>query len=614
MSAEDSPSPLGAPPGAAPRGIVTHVRSSLVLSSVQSIRARSLFDVYVRKLTPEDRGAILESASSDWLTMKLARAHYEACDALGLTLAEQIAIGGEVGDKVQKSFIGLLLRAARSAGATPWIVLGHMDRIWTRVFNGGGGAVVTKLGPKEATVRFVGLPIIDVPYLRNAFRGAFVAATAPFCEKSYVQELPAKRVPGGVRVPALLGLADAPNGQRRAAPLRQRPLLPIFLIVLVDIMGFTLVIPLLAIYAETYGASPFVATSLVSTYAACQLVSGPLLGRASDRVGRKPMLLVSQLGTLAGFLLLARKASALWVIFAARALDGATAGNLSLAQAYISDHTPPEKRASSFALIGIAFGIGFFLGPSMTGLLTPYGLAAPIYAAAGLSLHQRAVRRCSCCPGDDPRQACSSAPRPFRLFARPASLSGPNGPVLLGLLAQFFCFSVAFSTYMSGFALFSERRFLLARAPLRSARDRPGLRLRRVPRDHHPGRALPPPVEALRRVAAHAPRLLRHGASAPRSSERRARSRRPGHRGDPVAVRQLDDPADPDQLHHPERRSQRARRGARLPAVAPGDRADRLPPRCRRAHRSRLALGVGRPSAGWPRAPVSSSPAGARTR
>ena len=142
----------------------------------------------------------------------------------------------------------------------------------------------------------------------------------------------------------------------------------------------------------------------------------------------------------------------------ARALDGATAGNLSLAQAYISDVTPPEKRASSFALIGIAFGIGFFLGPSMTGLLTPYGLAAPIYAAAALSFTS-VMATLFLLPGGRPEASKSAAPRPFRLFARPASLSGPNGPVLVGLLAQFFAFSVAFSTYMSGFALFAERRF-----------------------------------------------------------------------------------------------------------------------------------------------------------
>ena len=92
--------------------------------------------------------------------------------------------------------------------------------------------------------------------------------------------------------------------------LKRSPLLPIFVIVLVDVFGMTLVIPLLAIYAEHFGATPLDATLLVSSYAACQLFSGPLLGQISDRMGRKPMLLVSQVGTLLGFLLMAR-ASAL---------------------------------------------------------------------------------------------------------------------------------------------------------------------------------------------------------------------------------------------------------------------------------------------------------------
>src|SRR5262249_29677223 len=126
-------------------------------------------------------------------------------------------------------------------------------------------------------------------------------------------------------------------------------------------------------------------TLLVSVFAACQLVSGPFLGRLSDRVGRKPMLLVSQLGTFVGFLVLAR-ASALWMIYLSRMIDGATAGNISLAQAYISDNTAPRDRARAFALIGIAFGVGFFLGPFLTGYLVRFGLAAPVYAAAGLSL------------------------------------------------------------------------------------------------------------------------------------------------------------------------------------------------------------------------------------
>src|SRR5262249_56607973 len=99
----------------------------------------------------------------------------------------------------------------------------------------------------------------------------------------------------------------------------------------------------------------------------------------------EPMLLLSQVGTCIGLLVMA-SANSLWLLYVARVIDGATAGNLSLAQAYISDNTAPENRARSFGLIGIAFGLGFFLGPSVTGYLYQFGLRAPIYAAAGLSL------------------------------------------------------------------------------------------------------------------------------------------------------------------------------------------------------------------------------------
>src|SRR5437868_6411729 len=105
----------------------------------------------------------------------------------------------------------------------------------------------------------------------------------------------------------------------------------------------TLVIPLQAIYAEHFSATPLQATLLVSIYAAFQLVCAPLLGRLSDRFGRKRLLLLSQLGTCVGFVVMAR-AQALWLLYVARAIDGATAGNLSLAQAYIADTTKPEQR------------------------------------------------------------------------------------------------------------------------------------------------------------------------------------------------------------------------------------------------------------------------------
>lgn len=239
-------------------------------------------------------------------------------------------------------------------------------------------------------------------------------------------------------------------------------LLPIFLVVLADVFALTLVLPLLAIYAEQFGATPLQATLLVSVFAACQLVSGPVLGRISDRVGRKPMLVVSQVGTLIGLLVMAG-AQSLAVLFLARIIDGATAGNLSLAQAYIADNTEPENRSKSFALIGIAFGLGFFIGPSLTGLLAAnHGLRAPIYAAAALSLTS-ILCTATLLKNEKPGQAHADdadLPGGRRLAVGQwgAYAHYFRQPVMAGLLAQFFLFAFAFATFTSGFALFAERR------------------------------------------------------------------------------------------------------------------------------------------------------------
>jgi MFS family permease len=244
---------------------------------------------------------------------------------------------------------------------------------------------------------------------------------------------------------------------------KRSPLLPIFLIVLVDIFGLTIIIPLLSIYSEHFGATPLQATLLVSVYALCQLVSAPLLGKASDRFGRKPLLLASQVGTFLGFLLLAR-ATTLWMVYLSRVIDGATAGNISLAQAYISDNTEAKDRTKSFALIGIAFGLGFFVGPFLTGYLVHYGLSAPIYAAAAMSfgsilctffLLPRAVRPPQAAPAVD----AGPGGHRLALFEWKAYAPYFKRPVLSGLLAQFFFYALCFSTFTSGFALFAERRF-----------------------------------------------------------------------------------------------------------------------------------------------------------
>ncbi|HKA87671.1 MAG TPA: MFS transporter [Haliangiales bacterium] len=237
-------------------------------------------------------------------------------------------------------------------------------------------------------------------------------------------------------------------------------MLPIFLIVLVDVFGLTLVIPLLAIYAEKLGATPLQATLLISVFSLCMLVSGPLLGRISDRTGRKKMLLVSQAGTFVGFLLMAR-AEALWVLYAARVIDGLTAGNLSLAQAWIADRTAPENRTRAFALIGIAFGVGFFVGPAVTGWLSHYALSAPIYLAAAMSLTS-ILCTTFLLPDDAPTGApAADGPggRRLPIFSWGAYAEYFRRPVMAGLLGQFFAFALAFAIFTSGFALFAERTY-----------------------------------------------------------------------------------------------------------------------------------------------------------
>ncbi len=239
-----------------------------------------------------------------------------------------------------------------------------------------------------------------------------------------------------------------------------KALLPIFLIVAVDVLGLTIILPLLPFYAERYGASPQQVGWLVTTYAFCQLLAGPLLGRLSDRHGRRPWLIVSQLGTFAGFLILGWAKSLAWIFFS-RFLDGITAGNLSLAQAYISDVTAPEERAKSFGVIGIAFGLGFLIGPALSGFLAQYSYQYPAWAAASLSLTS-VLCTYFLLPRVKPHADDGEAPGGRRLalveWGRYADYF--RKPELGETLTEFFLFCAMFSLFMSGFALFAERRFV----------------------------------------------------------------------------------------------------------------------------------------------------------
>jgi MFS family permease len=238
------------------------------------------------------------------------------------------------------------------------------------------------------------------------------------------------------------------------------PLLPIFLIVLVDILGMTIILPLLPFYAVHFGASATVVGLLVSTYALCQLIAGPILGSWSDHVGRKPLLIASQVGTFAGFMILA-SAGSLWMVFLSRVIDGLTAGNLSLAQAYIADVTEPQHRAKSFGVIGIAFGIGFLVGPATSGFLSQFGYVYPIFAAAVLSACS-VMCTAILLPKAEPHSGEDAAgPGGKRLglldWSRYAEYFARPG--LGKLLWEFFFFAFPFSLFMGGFALYANQRY-----------------------------------------------------------------------------------------------------------------------------------------------------------
>jgi MFS family permease len=167
-----------------------------------------------------------------------------------------------------------------------------------------------------------------------------------------------------------------------AAP--RKPLLIVLSIVVVDLVGFGIVMPVLPFYAEEFGASGTTLGLLMASYAAAQFVCAPLWGRLSDRIGRRPVMLFSVAGTSAALALFGLAPSMSW-LFVARVLAGGFAANLSVASAYITDVTGEEERTRWMGLLGASFGVGFILGPAIGGLLSPLGYEVPMLAASGLA-------------------------------------------------------------------------------------------------------------------------------------------------------------------------------------------------------------------------------------
>tara|TARA_R110000772_G_scaffold268561_1_gene396143 strand:+ start:34362 stop:35567 length:1206 start_codon:yes stop_codon:yes gene_type:complete len=239
-------------------------------------------------------------------------------------------------------------------------------------------------------------------------------------------------------------------------------MLAIFLIVVVDLIGFGIIIPLLPFYGEHFQADPQTVGLLMATYSLAQFISAPLWGRLSDHAGRRPVLLLSLAGAVAAYVWLAF-ADALWMLFMARTLGGLMAGNISAAFAYMADITTKENRAKGMGMIGAAFGIGFILGPAIGGILAgPDPLTAdyrsPALAAAGLSLFALLLGLVKLPESlsAEVRARAAAMPRRRRLaqFADALRLPGVGLLMLLGFLATF-----VFAGLETTFAMWSRRAF-----------------------------------------------------------------------------------------------------------------------------------------------------------
>src|ERR1051325_8349084 len=167
-------------------------------------------------------------------------------------------------------------------------------------------------------------------------------------------------------------------------PRQRSPLFVLFLTVFIDLIGFGIVIPILPLYAEHFHASPIAIGWLTGIYSGMQIIFTPILGKLSDRLGRRPVLFVSIVGTAIGFALMGL-AHGLPLLFAARILAGITGGNIAIPQAYIADVTAPEKRSRAMGMIGASFGLGFTFGPLIGGLMSRISYGAAFFFAAILA-------------------------------------------------------------------------------------------------------------------------------------------------------------------------------------------------------------------------------------
>jgi len=230
-----------------------------------------------------------------------------------------------------------------------------------------------------------------------------------------------------------------------------RPLVIIFLTVLVNLVGFGIIIPLLPFYAQTFGASPLTIGLLFASFSVAQLFASPVLGHWSDSWGRRPVLILSLLGTVVSFVMLAI-AHGLVMLFAARIVDGLSGGNITTARAYIGDIATDENRAKYFGLLGASFGLGFIIGPGLSGAFAHISYTAPIWAAAAITLI--AMLLAWAWLPETVHRVHADVGSPWKALRELGQRPG-----MRVLFTMDFLYWASFAVYQSTFALFGARRF-----------------------------------------------------------------------------------------------------------------------------------------------------------
>jgi len=228
----------------------------------------------------------------------------------------------------------------------------------------------------------------------------------------------------------------------------------IFIIMVTEVLGFSLILPLLPFYAQELGATPLVVGLILMSFSFFQLISAPIMGSLSDSYGRKPLLIISQMSTVIGFLVLGF-ANSLWMIFLSRIIDGLFGSNFTIAQSYLSDISSKKNRSKVFGLSGAAFGFGFMIGPAIGGFLSKFGYGVPALVAAGVSFLSIVITFFFLRETVTRKKDYKFSLKVFHLgdlkkYFRDKGLSVK--------LWQFFTFVLTHSLFVSGIAMFAQRQ------------------------------------------------------------------------------------------------------------------------------------------------------------